>query len=144
MIKKVKIIGQDHVNWSIDKDKKHLAGFINSISGFEYTNNWITADIYLVFWYDQILKENNFLLSLFKSIFHKKIIALITNDITNNEELLAKYKNFVDLWISPNSKITQYLNNKKLKYFQLPFYASSKTFFKIKKSKIELLDYLKC
>ena len=77
---KVKIIGRDWVNWSIDKDRKNLCSFLSDLKGVKLSSSYIFSDIYFFVWYEQVFSLKFFFVRLLKKFFHKKIVAVITND----------------------------------------------------------------
>lgn len=141
MIKKIKIIGNDGVGWSIDKDREHTEFFLKKIENIDITSSFFEANVLYFVWYNQLLKWR-YSLFVYKKIFNKKIVAVITNDIRNHSENYFKLKNVVDIWVSPNSKISKFLEENNAKYIQIPFYVSPEKFFKIEKSKKEISEDL--
>jgi glycosyltransferase involved in cell wall biosynthesis len=129
---KIKIFGQEKIDWSVDHDRENLALLLQQINSVKLANTPFFADIIYSVWYNQLLKTIP-LLKILKKV-NKKIIATITNDISVNNEY-KKLTDLVDLWISPNVKNSQILKQDGLNYVQLPFFVSDKVFFKINKSK---------
>jgi hypothetical protein len=136
--KKIKIIGGDNVGWSIDKDKEHMEFFLNKAQNVKIVNNYLSANICFFVWYSQLLNKSFLHFRIFKKIFKKKkIIAFITNDIKNNIDVFYKIFSLVDLWLSPNSNTSNFLEKKGVCYRQIPFYVSPRKFYKIKRTKRE-------
>lgn len=145
---KIKIVGGDHTGWSIDEDKKNIIYFLKKIKNFKLTKNIFKADVYFFVWYNQLLYKKYFIFSVLKKIFNKKIIAVVTNDILLNDLDFNKIRKKVDLWISPNKKISNFLKENEIDFFELPFYVSNKKFYKLNLCKEDILkkigvDYLK-
>lgn len=142
MIKKIKILGRDNVGWSVDKDRQNVEYFISKINNIRLINNFFRVNLLFFVWYNQIYRLRYFLF-LYKKIFNKKIIAVITNDITGYYDKFLKLKNIVDFWISPSNKVSKFLDNNKSNYFQIPFYVSPEIFYPINKDKKEIAKKLK-
>ncbi len=138
---KVKIIGEDGANWSIDKDRINIEYFISQLGAVKIVNSNLAANIYFFAWYNQIPKKNLF--KFFKKLFRKKVIAVITNDIRNNPEEFGCLKDAVDIWISPNSKISSFLKNRKANYLEIPFFVSPRKFYPLGMPKEAILKKLK-
>ncbi len=136
---KVKVIGKDNVGWSIDKDRTNVLHFLNISTTAEVTESYLFADVYFFVWHDQVLKMRYFLIRVLVSVFsllgkQKKVIAWITNDITKNNIFLSK-RWPVQLFISPNSNISDFLGKHNFPYVEIPFFASSDTFKKLPDSR---------
>jgi hypothetical protein len=142
MIKKrIKIIGRDGMNWSIDKDRENIEFFLKKTGEVTISNSYIFSGTYFFAWYSLMIPRVS-LLKIIKKVFGKKIIAVATNDIRFYEEKFKVLKDLVDMWISPNTKISKFFTNNGVKFVQIPFYVSPEIFFPIKKSKEDLSEIL--
>jgi len=139
---KIKIIGKDGYNWSIDKDNKNVYLFLNKCKNLKICSSYLFSDVYFFVWYNALLKKKYFFIKIFKKLLNKKILAVITNDIRNYPLRFNKLSSLVDLWISPNKKISKYLSDNKVPYIQIPFYVSPEKFKKLNLGKKELSQKL--
>ncbi len=110
----------------------------------DLVDNVFSANACFFAWYSQLipknLKRRAFL--FFKKIFKKRVVAFITNDIRIYIDDFNLLKKSVNVWVSPNSKISEFLEKEKVKFIQIPFYVSNETFFDAKKTKEELVREL--
>lgn len=127
------------MNWSIDKDRKNISYFISQIDKVSKTASCIFSSYMFFVWYDVIF-YHFFAVKALKYFFLKKIIAVSSNDIREYPEKFKKLRNVVDIWISPNSKISKYFKQENVKFIQIPFFVNPKTFYKIKTSKKEIIN----
>ena len=141
MIKKIKILGRDNVGWSIDKDRQNIEYFVSKINNVKLVNNFFRANLLFFVWYNQVYRLR-YLLLWYKKILNKRIIAVITNDITGYYDKFSKLKNIVNFWVSPNNKVSKFLDNNKADYFQIPFYVSPKIFYPINEDKEKITKKL--
>lgn len=126
--KKTFVVGTDELNWSIGKDIKHTKRFIKQITPL--TNNPFTAKFIIFPWYTSITKLKYLPLLLLAKLTNKKIIATITNDCVIKSQTYHQVKKWVDVWISPNSKITSFLQKRRQAVVELPFYVDHAIFKK--------------
>jgi hypothetical protein len=134
---KVKVIGKDNVGWSIDKDRSNLLSFLSKIPEVKITNSCVDADIYFFVWLDLVRSPRYFFIRLIKLFSKKKIIAWVTNDITQSEKFL-KVKWFADLFISPSDRVSLFLEKNNFKFVQIPFYVSEDVYKNLSQSRQEL------
>ncbi len=143
---RVKIIGRDYIGWSIDKDYKNIQQFCQSVSFVRVVSNPFAADVFIYVWQDLIFHKRYwgylFLIKLYKLINKpKKVISFITNDIRNQVNFVDK--NWpVDLWVSPATQITKFLEEKKFPALTIPFYVPTDIFSRSTVKKEELIKAL--
>lgn len=136
---RVKIIGFDKVNWSIDKDQKNLSALLSKIPEVKLTDSFWRADIIYFLWYEQILYWRfRLAVSLLKIFKRVKVVAVITNNIEGNERVFARLRGIVDKWISPNGQVTRFLEKKAVSCQQLPFFVSQHVFDRLRQTRAEL------
>lgn len=144
---KIKIIGGENIDWAIDKNKKSTEYFFGKIQNTRIVNKLLTADIYYILWYNQILNKEYFwtrnFIKIYKKLFGKKIIATVTNDIRWFPERFVELDGLVDLWIVYSDKTLFFLKERNAKTFKMPSYFSAKVFFNLEKSKIDIARELK-
>ena len=127
-MKKIRIIGGEKADWSVDKDRKNLEYFLSQINSVSVTDSFWDAEIYFFVWADLVKSPRYFFVRVIKFFFpKKKIIAWVTNDISHPKAHFTPAR-CVDLFISPNSKVSALFEDNGLAYIQIPFYVSSKTF----------------
>lgn len=140
--KKIYIIGNDTLGWSIDKDRTYFIKVINSFKGYELTNSFFKADIIYAIWWNQIF---SFPFSFLLRIFSKKpVIATITNDLEHQRSLLQKAKKYVNIFVYANSKQKRVLLEEGVRENQLyfnPFYVDENLFKKINLSKKKIAQH---
>ncbi len=136
---KIKVIGTDGVNWSIDKDRRNIEYFLKMTPDVELVEKRKTADILFFVWYTQVSSENKIFLFWWRKILGRKVVAVVTNNLENYQAT----KNKIDYWISPNDKISALLQKEKKNYSQIPFYVSPKIFKPLEESKEKLCEKLK-
>lgn len=141
----VKIIGSDGVNWSIDKDRRNLEYFLSKMNQLKISSSFFLSRIYFFVWYSQLVSiaaNKVFFLRTFKKIFGKKFIAVATNDIRSHPDNFNKIKSLVDIWISPNSKISSFFQQQNSDFVQIPFYVSPKNFYPMNLKKSDIFKKL--
>jgi len=114
----IKVIGNENINWSIDKDNDHIKYFISKMENATLVSTEKDADVLFFTGY-------GFISNLSKST---KIISAISNNITIYKEKFLKLKPFVDIWVSPNSTVSKFLDEQSVKFIQIPFFVSGKIF----------------
>ena len=145
-MKKIKIIGNDNVGWSIDKDNSNLTRFLSEIDEYRITDSYLFADIYFFVWHDLVLNPRYIYVRVLRTLSalygkRKKIIAWITNDVSQSETFLRK-KWPVDLWVSPSSLISDFLKKHLFPHVTIPFYVDSSVFKKLPDTKIAIASTL--
>lgn len=138
----IKVIGNDNQTWSIDKDNFFNKKALSDLN-FCLTNSYVKADVIWSVWYSQLRNFKFFILRFFKG--KRKIVAVITNDITKLNPNLSKNYSFVDFWIYANSKQKTYLLSNNIssdKIFYNPYYVNEKVFFNLKLNKKEISEQL--
>ena len=147
LIKNVKMIGGEGIDWSIDKNRKSAEHFLSKSRNVKIVNKLLTADVYYILWYNQILNRNYFwtrnFIKLYKKLFSRKVIATVTNDINWFPERFAELDSLVDVWVVFSNKTQSFLKSKIAKTFKMPSYFSNETFFSLNKTKAELALELK-
>lgn len=139
---KIFVLGKDKINWSIDKDREATT-FLLRENGFIITGNIFKATHIFCIWYDLLFGFRYRWLCYFKNIFSKKLIAVITNDITFTPEKLNFLKKFVDICIVPSEKIFKFLKERKIKAYKIPFFIEPKLFKPLSLSKQKICEKLR-
>lgn len=124
---KIFILGEDKFGWSIDKDRETITYFLKE-NGFLIVKNIFQATYIFCVWYDLLFNFKYFWLKYFKNIFNKKLIAVITNDITFTPEKMDLIEGFIDICIAPSEKIFNFLKERKIKAHKIPFFVDSQLF----------------
>lgn len=145
-MKKIKIIGNDNVGWSIDKDNSNLRHFLSQMDEYQITNSYVSADIYFFVWHDLVLHPKYIHVRIMRALStlcgsKKKIVAWITNDVSQSHTFLRK-KWPVDLWVSPASLIGDFLKKHSLPHVTIPFYVDSTVFKKLSESRVDIAHSL--
>lgn len=138
---RVKVIGKDNVGWSIDRDRSHLVSFLADMKDVEVTESYWNADVYFFVWLDLVRSPRYFFARIMRRIMKKKIIAWITNDVTQNKEFLA-HTWPVDLFISPSSRTSEFLGAKHLPYIEIPFFVSNEVYKELSETREVLAEKL--
>lgn len=136
MIPKIKLIGKEGKNWSVDKDRYYTEKALKDLQ-LPLVNSFLTADIIYSVWYYYLFRKKFFFLPLLK----KKIIAVVTNDIKNANINFDKYKKTIKYWIYANSEQKNFLLKNEIseqKIFFNPYYVDETVFYKLEKSKEEI------
>lgn len=131
------LLGRDKVGWSIDRDREAIFGFLKG-SNFEITDNIFKATHILCVWYDFLLGFKYSWMFYFKRIFNKRIIVVITNDITFFPEKLNSLRDFVDAYIVPSEKLYRFFKGQKLKAYRIPFFVDPNIFKSLSLTKEEI------
>lgn len=137
------INGRDFVNWSIDKDRKNAEYFLK-LNQVILSNKIIGITHVFCVWYDTLFINQYYWIKVLKNLLDYKIIAVITNDIKNQSNILKLklLKDQVDLWIAPSQRIYKFLQSKNFLVELIPFYVDKKEFFYINKDKKQICDDL--
>ena len=142
MFKKIYILGQEGTGWSIDKDRYYTQKAIEQIDGYEITNNIFNADIIYAIWWNKLLTIP---FKTFNTLFKKKIIATITNDLSYQESMAKKLIDKVDIFVYASSKqknILEKLGVTSEKLIFNPFYVDETIFKKLDITKEEICSTL--
>ncbi len=134
------IFGRDKINWSIDKDREAIVSLLKE-NGFRITESIFEATHIFCVWYDLLLNFKHRWLSYFKNLFNKKLIVIITNDITFTPEKVNFLMKFVDVCIAPSEKMFNFLK-KKIKVYKIPFFVDPQLFKPLKLSKQKICKKL--
>jgi len=135
------IVGRDKVGWSIDKDRKAVIYLLREY-GFSLTKNIFMATHIFCVWFDLLLSFKYQWIAYFGKVFNKKIIAVITNDITYTPEKLESIKKLVDICIAPSKKIHNFLIGQNIKAHRIPFSVDMAIFRPLEMSKQEICKKL--
>jgi len=138
---KIFIFGRDKINWSIDKDREAIQFFLKE-NNFILTKNIFEATHIFCVWYDLLFNFKYYWLNYFKNIFNKKLIAVITNDITIAPKKVNFLKKFVDVCIAPSEKIFNFLRERRIKVYKIPFFVDPQLFKPLRLSKQKICEKL--
>lgn len=136
------LLGRDKVGWSTDRDREAIFGFLKG-SNFEITDNIFKATHILCVWYDLLLSRKYRWILYLKKLLNKKLLAVITNDITVYPKKLDVLKKYVDVFIAPSQRIYEYLKAKKIKVFVIPFFVDPGIFRPMNLSKEDICKKLR-
>ena len=144
---KIFVFGRDRVDWSIDKDRNATIQFLKEC-GFPLTRNIFQATHIYCVWYDLLFNYKYLWINYLGRVFNKKIIAVITNDITYYLDKVNLLKKYVDICIAPSDKIYNLLKEQKIKVQKIPFFVDVNIFRPLGISKREIckrlgIDYKK-
>jgi len=139
---KVFVFGKDKINWSIDKDRDAVIFFLKK-NNFTITSNIFEATHIFCVWYDLLLDFKYQWMKYLKKFFNKKLIAVVTNDITFTPEKLDFLRCFIDSWIAPSEKIFNFLKQRKVKVYKIPFFVNPQLFKKLNLSKQKIYEKLR-
>jgi glycosyltransferase involved in cell wall biosynthesis len=93
---RVMLIGSDGVGWSIDRDRAAAQRAIEA-SGHSIVRTPIAAEaVYCVWW--NLLANGRYRL-----LRRKPLVAVVTNDLAHQGDLLARVQPSVDVWVAANS-----------------------------------------
>jgi len=138
---KIFIFGRDKVGWSIDEDRKAVT-YIFKKCGFLLTGNIFKATHIFCVWYDLLLNFRYRWLIYYSKLFNKKIIVVITNNITLYPYKVDLLKRFVDICISPSENILNFLKMQNLKVYKIPFFVNETIFKPLNISKQKICQKL--
>jgi len=138
---KILVFGRDAVNWSIDKDREAIQFFLRE-NNFTLTKNVFEATYIFCVWYDLLFKPKHHWLNYLKKIFNKKLIVVITNDITLAPKKINFLKKFVDICIAPSEKIFNFLKESRIKVYKIPFFVDPRVFKPLRLSKQKICEKL--
>lgn len=138
---RAKVIGKDNVGWSIDKDRAHFLSFLQEIPDVKVVESMWKADVFIFVWLDRVIRPHYILVRLLRTCFKKKIVAWITNDVTQDRTFDSK-RWPVDLFISPSKRTSAFLSTQNLQHVEIPFYVSPKTYRKLPYERRELAEKL--
>lgn len=138
---KIFVFGSDKIGWSIDKDREAVIRFLSE-AGFLIVNNPLQASHIFCVWYDLLFDFKHRWLVYLGKVLKKKLITVITNDITFTPEKVNFLKKFVDVFIVPSEKIYNFLKEKKIKVYKIPFFVEPQLFKSLKLSKREFCEKL--
>jgi len=141
--KTIYITGKDNYKWSTYYDWKHHIKTFRSL-GFKTVNNYKKASIiYNIWWNNPELLNTQF--RIFKLILNKKLISVVSNNISDYKNEFNKFCKITDFWVCTNEKQIDFLikkNIKRDKIFLNPFYVNEKIFKFLDKTKKQLADQL--
>ena len=136
--KRIFVIGDDNIGWSISHDRYHLLRALNQLN-VNLTKNPFMADIIYCVWWN--------LLDSWKYRFfrHKRIIATVTNDLVHQTKILNRIKSMVDIWVCANKKqmetlLSEGVQGENIKYS--PFYVDESVFKSNNLNKLEIAKSL--
>jgi len=138
---KIFVFGKDNINWSIDKDRESTLFFLKE-NRFIITRNIFESTHIFCVWYDLLLDFKYQWMKYFKKIFKKKLIAVVTNDITFTPKKVNLLKDLIDTWIAPSEKIFNFLNKKRVKVHKIPFFVNPQLFKRLNLSKQKICEKL--
>ena len=126
----------ESIAWSIDEDRKNAIQFLR-MGGFKITNNIFKATHIYSVWLDSLLAKRLVWL-LIKRIFRKKLIAVVTNDLSFDPKKIALLAQLIDLAIVPSTKMFNLLERYGINVKLIPFFVDSNVFrpVQIDKTKI--------
>lgn len=128
------------MNWSIDKDRKHVHRFLSQLD-VEIVDNIFRSDIVFSVWHTSLLSAKHYyLVSFLKRIKRIKIIVIITNDTFHDR--LERMKSLVDIFIAPNRRIFRLLREDGLDAQLIPFFVDTGTFHPLKLSRRDICSKL--
>lgn len=139
---KVYILGQEGTGWSIDKDRYYTQKAIEQIDGYEITKNIFIADIIYAIWWNKLLTIP---FKTFNTLFKKKIIATITNDLSHQESMAKKLIDKVDIFVYASLKqknVLEKLGVTSEKLIFNPFYVDEIIFKKLDISREKISNKL--
>ncbi len=139
---KIKLVGNDKNGWSIDADRYYNYLALKELK-FQITDSFFEADIIFSVWYSYFEKLQHRFLKYFK--FNKKIVAVVTNNISDNYTIFDKTKHIIDYWIYANFNQKDFLlenNISSQKIFYNPFYVDEKIFYPLLQNRIQLSNEL--
>jgi len=138
---KIFVVGREKIDWSINKDRKAVIFFLRK-NGFTITSNVFEASHIFCVWYELVFNFKYRWLSYFKKIFNKKLITVITNDITFTPDKANFLKNFVDICIAPSERIFNFLRKNGIKTYKIPFFVNPQLFKPLRLSREEICERL--
>ncbi len=129
------LFGRDKVGWSIDYDRKYTQAFLKEL-GYTMTSNFLRADVVHSVWWDLLLGYRAYPLRW------KKIITVITHEISTTSPEFLKGRRFVNLWIAPSQAMYKKLKLVDADVKYQPFYVDERIFVRLNKSKQEIAQEL--
>jgi hypothetical protein len=133
---KVYVLGKDNVGWSIDKDRNAVIHFLRK-GNFEITENILKNSLIFCVWGDLLLNFRYIWVNFIKKVLDKKMIAVITNDITFYPRKVKALHKYVDAFVVPSQKIYQYLERENLEVYRIPFFVDPRIFKTLSNAKEE-------
>ena len=140
--KKVFLLGSEGTQWSIDKDRYYTQKAISLLNDYKITTNIFAADIIYVVWWNRLLTP---WFKFYLQFFSPKIIAVITNDLSHQDESIKQVLSYIDIFVYANNKQKEKLLELGVLKEQMsfsPFYADETLFKPLKMDKKAICDYL--
>lgn len=128
------LLGKDHRGWSIDQDYNNTRLLLIK-SGYTITHNIFVASHIWCVWFDLLMLTRYRWVLLLRAMLHKKIIGVITNDVTKNPEKIPFIKKQIDVCVAPSEEVERYLQQHHIPTIRIPFYVRPDLFFKIDHAK---------
>ncbi|MBU0614338.1 glycosyltransferase [Patescibacteria group bacterium] len=134
---KVKIVGNDGCGWSIDQDHAN-ADYLLKTFDYQLVRSFFSASHIYCVWLDLLLQPRYRWLIYFRKFFNKKLIGVVTNDITNNPEKIPFIKKHIDVCVAPSRRVENFLAGYGIKTIRIPFFVRPNIIKKLDCSKVEL------
>ena len=138
---KIFVLGRDKIGWSIDKDREAVIRFLK-LNNFEIVQNVLNSTHIFCVWYDLLYNLRYRGILYLAKFLDKKIIAVITNDITNTPEKVEFLRRHVNICISPSTKVLEFLKREKIKALRIPFFIDPEIFKPLNQPKKEICENL--
>lgn len=124
------------ISWSTDEDRIYAIQFLNK-SGFSIVNNIFQATHIYSVYLDSLLRKSFFWL-LIKNIFRKKLFAVVTNDLSFDQNKIRQLFHLLDLAVVPSTKMFNLLKSRGINVQLLPFFVDPAVFKPLPESKDDI------
>ncbi|PJA45309.1 hypothetical protein CO174_03950 [Candidatus Uhrbacteria bacterium CG_4_9_14_3_um_filter_50_9] len=135
------LIGKDGRGWSIDQDRAHTEKLLKRF-GYQITRNPFHATHLWCVWLDLLMRPRYRWVLLLRKYLKKKIVGVVTNDITQSPEKLPFVQTSVDVCVAPSQPIEQWLRAGNVRTTRIPFYVDPQIFYPLNQSKDILAQQL--
>lgn len=143
---KIRFIGKELSNWSLDDDYKNTKKIIEKL-GHNVTNNYINLDIiWILNWTSISSPFKLLLLNIHRYFFKTKVVLVLSNDPSYQLNRFVKICSLIDIFICSNKNQVELLKKvgiNKNKIYNLPYFIDTNTFKDLNQSKQKLAEYLK-
>lgn len=115
------LLGRENIGWSIDYDRIHTELFLMNIDQ-SLVKNPLKADLVHAVWWNLLNRWWAYPLR------KRPVIAVVSNDISDNRASFEECRDAVDLWVAPNRKTEEFLNQAGADVRYQPFCVDERLF----------------
>lgn len=99
---RVFLLGRDGVGWSIDQDREYTARALRN-TGHRLVRTPARADVIYCVWWNLLERK------VLRPLRFKRVVAVVTNDMTHQESTFRSIRRAVNVWVVANTAQQRFL-----------------------------------